>query len=167
MPNPFPHLHQKLRALVCAIVGVFLIIISLVIILTQFTELSAKNENLSLASFLVILSFSGVAFQWSGVTSGFASPKVLKKIYQTGVDLFLDSLLALIAAFFAWLQSTPGMLAPWLASICICHPLVFSLAGRHFFPGIHALPASGDQGSGVGYEVELGALRLIDPFFPS
>jgi divalent metal cation (Fe/Co/Zn/Cd) transporter len=69
MPNPFPHLHQKLRELVCAIVGVFLIIISLVIILTQFTELSAKNENLSLASFLVILSFRGVARKWSGIRS--------------------------------------------------------------------------------------------------
>ncbi|MCX6961275.1 MAG: hypothetical protein NTZ08_02320 [Verrucomicrobia bacterium] len=129
MPNPLPQLHQRLRALVCAIVGVFLIIISLVIILTQFTELSAKNENLSLASFLVILSFSGVAFQWSTVTSGFASPKVLKKIYQTGVDLFLDSLLALIAAFFAWLQSTPGMLAPWLGTVClVIHWLFLSLA---------------------------------------
>jgi len=129
MPNPFPHLHQKLRALVCAIVGVFLIIISLVIILTQFTELSAKNENLSLASFLVILSFSGVAFQWAGVTASFASPKVLKKVYQTGVDLFLDSLLALIAAFFAWLQSTPGMLAPWLATTClVVHWIFLSLA---------------------------------------
>jgi len=129
MPNPFSHLHQKLRALVCAIVAVFLVIISLVIILTQFTEVSAKNENLSLASFLVILTFSGVAFQWAGVTAGFASPKVLKKVYQTGVDLFLDSLLALIAAFFAWLQSTPGMLAPWLGTVClVIHWLFLSLA---------------------------------------
>jgi hypothetical protein len=129
MPNPFPHLHQKLRALVCAIVAVFLVIISLVIILTQFTEVSAKNENLSLASFLVILTFSGVAFQWAGVTAGFASPKVLKKVYQTGVDLFLDSLLALIAAFFAWLQSTPGMLAPWLGMVClVIHWVFLSLA---------------------------------------
>jgi hypothetical protein len=129
MPNPFSHLHQKLRALVCAIVAVFLVIISLVIILTQFTEVSAKNENLSLASFLVILTFSGVAFQWAGVTAGFASPKVLKKVYQTGVDLFLDSLLALIAAFFAWLQSTPGMLAPWLGTVCLLiHWLFLSLA---------------------------------------
>jgi hypothetical protein len=129
MPNPFQHLHQKLRALVCAIVAVFLVIISLIIIFTQFTEISAKNENLSLASFLVILTFSGVAFQWAGVTAGFASPKVLKKVYQTGVDLFLDSLLALIAAFFAWLQSTPGMLAPWLGTVClVLHWLFLSLA---------------------------------------
>ena len=129
MPNPFPHLHQKLRALVCVIVAVFLVIISLVIIFTQFTEASAKNENLSLASFLVILTFSGVAFQWAGVTASFASPKVLKKVYQTGVDLFLDSLLALIAAFFAWLQSTPGMLAPWLGTVClVIHWLFLSLA---------------------------------------
>lgn len=129
MPNSFPHLHQKLRSLVSVLVGVFMVIISVVIVATQFTELSVKNENLSLASFLVILSFSGVAFQWAGVTASFASPKVLKKVYQTGVDLFLDSLLALIAAFFAWLQSTPGLLASWLATTCmVIHWIFLSLA---------------------------------------
>lgn len=143
MPNPFPHLHQKLRALVCAIAAVFLVIISLVIIFTQFTEVSAKNENLSLASFLVILTFSGVAFQWAGVTAGFASPKVLKKVYQTGVDLFLDSLLALIAAFFAWLQSTPGMLAPWLGTVClVIHWLFLSLAVVFFLISMLCLLAA-------------------------
>ena len=87
-----------------------------------------------------MLSFSGVAFQWSGVTSGFASPKVLKKVYQTGVDLFLDSLLALIAAFFAWLQSTPGMLAPWLSSVClVIHWLFLSLAVIFFLVSILCL----------------------------
>lgn len=129
MPSFFPTIHQKLRSLVSVLVGVFMVIIALVIVLTQFTEVSAKNENLSLASFLVILTFSGVAFQWAGVTASFASPKVLKKVYQTGVDLFLDSLLALIAAFFAWLQSTPEALPPWLAMTCIIiHWIFLSLA---------------------------------------
>jgi hypothetical protein len=91
----------RLRAVVSAVVAVFLVVISIVIVATQFTEFSVKNENLSLASFIVILSFSGVAFQWAGVTARFADPKVLKRVYQTGVDLFLDSILALIAAFFA------------------------------------------------------------------
>jgi hypothetical protein len=77
----------------------------------------------------VILSFSGVAFQWAGVTARFADPKVLKRVYQTGVDLFLDSILALIAAFFAWLQSTPGMVPPWLGTLCLLiHWLFLSLA---------------------------------------
>lgn len=129
MSNILQHLHVKLRALVSAIVAIFLVVISIVVISTQFTEFSTKSENLSLASFLVILSFSGVAFQWAGVTAGFASPQVLKKVYQTAVDLFLDSLLALIAAFFAWLQSTPGLLPPWLASTClITHWVFLSLA---------------------------------------
>jgi hypothetical protein len=117
MSNFMQRLHERLRTVVSAIVAIFLIVISIVIISTQFTEFSSRNENLSLASFLVILSFSGVAFQWAGVTAGFASPKVLKKVYQTGVDLFLDSILALIAAFFAWLQSSPGLLSPGLASL--------------------------------------------------
>ena len=129
----FPQLHQKLRALVCAIVAIFLVVISIAIISTQFTEFSTRNENLSLASFLVILSFSGVAFQWAGVTAGFASPKVLKKVYQTGVDLFLDSILALIAAFFAWLQSTPNLMPPWLSSTCIVIHWVFLSLAVVFF----------------------------------
>lgn len=133
MSNFLQNLHVKLRAAVSLLVAVFLVVISVVIISTQFTEISINNENLSLASFLVILSFSGVAFQWAGVTSGFASPKVLKKVYQTGVDFFLDSLLALIAAFFAWLQSTPGMLPPWLGTVCMAiHWLFLSLAVAFF-----------------------------------
>lgn len=129
MPNPLHILHQKLRAVVCTLVAVFLAVIAVVIIVTQFSELASKNETLSLASFLVILSFSGVAFQWAGVTAGFASPKVLTKVYQTGVDLFLDSFLALIAAFFAWLQSSPGIIAPWLTTVClVIHWIFLSLA---------------------------------------
>ena len=129
MPTSFPRLHQQLRRVVSALVAVFLVVISIVIVATQFTEFSVKNENLSLASFIVILSFSGVAFQWAGVTARFADPKVLKRVYQTGVDLFLDSILALIAAFFAWLQSTPGMVPPWLGTLClIIHWLFLSLA---------------------------------------
>lgn len=129
MANILQLLHVNLRKVVSLVVAIFLVVISIVVIATQFTEFATKSENLSLASFLVILSFSGVAFQWAGVTAGFASPKVLKKVYQTGVDLFLDSLLALIAAFFAWLQSTPSMLAPWLATACIViHWIFLSLA---------------------------------------
>ena len=133
MSNFLQRFHMKLRAVVSAIVAIFLVVISIAIISTQFTEFSTRNENLSLASFLVILSFSGVAFQWSGVTAGFASPKVLKKVYQTGVDLFLDSILALIAAFFAWLQSTPELMPAWLASTCIVIHWVFLSLAVVFF----------------------------------
>jgi hypothetical protein len=133
MSNFLQRLHVRLRAVVSAIVAIFLVVISIAIISTQFTEFSTRNENLSLASFLVILSFSGVAFQWSGVTAGFASPKVLKKVYQTGVDLFLDSILALIAAFFAWLQSTPELMPAWLASTCIVIHWVFLSLAVVFF----------------------------------
>jgi len=129
MSNFLQHLHVNLRAVVSVVVAIFLVVISIVVIATQFTEFSTKSENLSLASFLVILSFSGVVFQWAGVTSDFAPLRVLKKVYQTAVDLFIDSLLALIAAFFAWLQSTPGILPPWLASTClIIHWIFLSLA---------------------------------------
>jgi hypothetical protein len=37
------------------------------------------------------------------------------------------------AAFFAWLQSTPGMLAPWLATTCMVIYWIFLSLAVVFF----------------------------------
>jgi quinol-cytochrome oxidoreductase complex cytochrome b subunit len=42
-------------------------------------------------------------------------------VYQAGIDLFLGSLLALIATFFAWLQFNSSGLAP------LFQPILFAL----------------------------------------
>lgn len=90
-----------------------LTLISLGLLAAQFTELDTNKEILTLTTFAVLLSFSALAFNWCRVNTTFISEKILKGVYQAGIDLFLASLLALVAASFAWLQSLPKL--PWPA----------------------------------------------------
>jgi hypothetical protein len=136
------HLHHWLRALVSVLVAVFFVLISVLIVVSQFSETSSKNEVLSLTSFIVILTFSSVAFNWCRVSPSFSTERVLKKVYQTGIDLLLSSLLALIASFFAWFQSTPEPGAPWLSKACLfLHWIFLSLAVVFFLLSILRLLA--------------------------
>jgi len=87
---------------------VFLTVVFISLLLTQFTELATRSEILSLSSFVTLLSFSALAFNWCRVSSSIVSESLLNLVYQAGVDLFLASLLALVATFFAWLQINPA-----------------------------------------------------------
>ena len=87
---------------------VFLTVVFISLLLTQFTELATRSEILSLSSFVTLLSFSARAFNWCRVSSSIVSESLLNLVYQAGVDLFLASLLALVATFFAWLQINPA-----------------------------------------------------------
>ncbi len=98
-----------------------LVLISLGLLASQFTELATNNEILSLTSFVVLISFSALAFNWCRVSPTLASEDILRGIYQAGIDLFLASLLALVAAFFAWLQTLPKLYFPKI------NPVLFSL----------------------------------------
>lgn len=129
MPNPFPRLPHTLLMLVCGVIALALILISVLLVATQFSEASSKNEMLSLTSFVVILTFSGLAFNWCRVPPSFASEEILKKIYRTGIHLFLSSLLALVASFFTWFQTSPEMNTPWISKTCLLlHWIFISLA---------------------------------------
>lgn len=79
MPNPFSRLPHVFFVLVCGFIALALILISLLLVVTQFSETSSKNEMLSLTSFIVILTFSGLAFNWCRVPPSFASEEILKK----------------------------------------------------------------------------------------
>lgn len=129
MPNPFSRLPRLLLVLVSSLIALTLILISALLVVTQFSETSSKNEMLSLTSFIVILTFSGLAFNWCRVPPSFASEAILQKIYRTGIHLFLSSLLALVASFFTWFQSTPEMTSPWMPKACLLlHWIFISLA---------------------------------------
>ena len=89
--------------------------------MTQFTELGTATEILSLSSFITLLSFSALAFNWCRVSPSLTPEILLASVYQAGIDLFLASLLALVATFFAWLQiNLPGLPAGF-------QPIVFFL----------------------------------------
>lgn len=109
------------RRFACALLPSFLIFISIFLLGTQLTEISTRNEIFSLSSFVVLLSFSALSFNWCRVSTACTSEEVLKIIYQAGIDLFLASLLALLATFFAWLSVNPLFLPPFL------YPVLFGL----------------------------------------
>ena len=111
IPSPMPRLNPtrvRIRKLTCFLLGPFLCLTAVVILATQFTELASKNEILSLTSFLVLLSFSALAFNWCRVSTSACSESDLVAVYEVGVDLFLSSMLALIATFLAWVQLGQG-----------------------------------------------------------
>jgi hypothetical protein len=129
MPKPSPHFNQMLLVASCAVLAVALILISLLLVVTQFSEASSKNEILSLTSFVVILTFSARAFNWCRVPPTFASEEILKKVYRTGIHLFLSSLFALVASFFTWFQTLPELNYGWLSKSCLfLHWVFISLA---------------------------------------
>lgn len=117
--------HKPLRWLSLLLIPYFFILILVVLLGMQFTELGTSNEILSFSSFITLLSLSALAFNWSRVSTSFTSDLLLETIYRAGIDLFIASLLALIATFFAWLLTKPGVIIP------------FSMITQLFLFGLH------------------------------
>jgi len=107
MSNQPSRLQRLLRRTAIVLLPAPLVIIALAILASQLSEFTTRNEILSLSSFIVILSFSGLAFNWCRVSPALASEASLNAVFHVGIDLFLASLLALVASFFAWLQTIP------------------------------------------------------------
>jgi hypothetical protein len=113
-------LRNIFRRIALALLPALLILIALSILAVQFKEVSTRNEFLSLSSFIVLISFSALAFNWCRTSPSLSSERTLKIVFQTGIDLFLASLLALVATFFAWLQtisSLPAFFYPLLFAV--------------------------------------------------
>jgi hypothetical protein len=110
-------IQKSLRWLSLLLIPYFFMLILVVLLGTQFTELGTSNEILSFSSFITMLSLSAMAFNWSRVSTSFTSEALLERIYRSGIDLFIASMLALIATFFAWLLTKPGLLVPFSRTI--------------------------------------------------
>jgi hypothetical protein len=138
MINHLLGLQILLRRITFFLLPPFLIVISLSILAAQFTEFATKSEILSLSSFVVLLSFSALAFNWCRVSPALTSEKILKLVYQSGIDLFLASLLALIASFFSWLKTNPSFLSLY-PGLFVLHWLFLTLAIFLFLIAILAI----------------------------
>jgi hypothetical protein len=103
-------LQRFLRLCALWLLPPLLVVIAVAILVAQVTELATQKEVLSLSSFVVLLSFSGLAFNWCRVSAALTPEEIPQAVYQVAIDLFLASLLALAASFFAWLQTMPGAL---------------------------------------------------------
>ena len=107
MTPHLPRLRKALRSISLFLIPPFLILILISVLVTQFTELGTAKEILSLSSFITLLSFSALTFNWCRVSPSLTPEALLGSVYQSGIDLFLASLLALVATFFAWVQINP------------------------------------------------------------
>ena len=110
MNNHLLHFHRLLRRVALIVLPPFLVLVAFSVLATQFTELSTKSEIISLSSFIVLISFSALAFNWCRVSSPLISETVSKVVYQAGIDIFISSLIALIATSFAWLKTNPSFI---------------------------------------------------------
>ena len=119
MSNYSLRFRQLLRRIACVLLPPILILISLFLLGTQLSEISTKNEIFSLSSFVILLSFGALSFNWCRVSTSLTSEDILKHIYQAGIDLFLASLLALLATFFAWLRINPFFLPAFLFPVLL------------------------------------------------
>ena len=121
MTTYFDRLLKALRSISLFLIPPFLVLITISVLVAQFSELGTANEILSLTSFITLLSFSALAFNWSRVSPTLTPESLLTPVYQTGIDLFIASLLALVATYFAWLQVNPPRILTGL------QPILFSL----------------------------------------
>lgn len=112
-------LQQSVRRVSLVLIPYCFMLILMILLATQFTELGTSNEILSLTSFATLLTLSALAFNWSRVSPSFTSERLLRQIYGSGIDLFIASLLALIATFFAWLLTKPGVFFPFSRAVVI------------------------------------------------
>jgi len=131
--TPLIPLRKFLRGSAFILLPSFLILILISVLVSQFTELGTRNEILSLSSFITLLSFSALAFNWCRISPTLTPEPLLAQVYQCGVDLFLASLLALIATFFAWFQLTPSSLPPATQPILFAIHWIFLTLSLLFF----------------------------------
>ena len=126
-------LQKLLRIVALWLLPPLLVLIAISFLAAQLTEFATQKEVLSLSSFIAILSFSGLAFNWCRVSTTLTSEATLKAVYQVGIDLFLASLLALAATFFAWVQATANILPPTFLPLLIGLHLFFLFTALVFF----------------------------------
>jgi len=123
----------RIRKVSCLLLGPFLCLTAAVLLVSQFSELDSRNEILSLTSFLVLLSFSALAFNWCRVPTSACSERDLVAVYEVGVDLFLSSMMALLATFFSWLPSGASGIPSTLNPVLFILHLVFLLGALVLF----------------------------------
>jgi signal transduction histidine kinase len=120
-------IRRKLRKISCAILPLFLGLLSLSVILLQIVEFSGKNELIPFGSFAVIVSFSALGLSWSRVPG--KSGQEIEAANKSGSDLFLASLLALCSSALAWVIGTIKFLPRFLEiPILILHIFLLALA---------------------------------------
>ena len=120
---------NRTRALAVQVSLWGLLIAAVVVVASQYREMSTLQEVASLGSFVTFLALANFAVSWSRMPADLAPLPERRKAKQVGLDLFLSSLLALLSQALLWMApvvkpSLPVLLAPLLG----LHVLLLALS---------------------------------------
>ena len=120
---------NRTRALAVQVSLWGLLIAAVVVVASQYREMSTLQEVASLGSFVTFLALANFAVSWSRMPADLAPLPERRTAKQVGLDLFLSSLLALLSQALLWMApvvkpSLPVLLAPLLG----LHVLLLALS---------------------------------------
>jgi len=142
MSNAIISFRRILLSLSCTLLRPVICVLAITMLVAQFTEVTSNSEILPLTSFIVLLSFSALAFNWCRVPPAFSSESALLIVYRTGIDLFIASLLALVSTFFAWMLTIQSGFPRFLTiAIIVLHWIFLFLALLLFVLAVLSLVA--------------------------
>lgn len=122
------------------LLGPALSLLAILLLVTQFLEMTGRREILPLTSFIVLLSFSGLAFNWCRTSSTFSSEATLERVFRSAVELFIASLLALVSVALGFMKEGTIWIPAGLAlPIFIVHWIFLALALLLFLLSIFTL----------------------------
>ena len=120
---------MSLRLWVKRLCPTALALVGLLLIILQVQEHLANREALPVSSFLVLLSIASFAYSWARITAPITSEQERLDMKLAGMDLFLSSLLSLLAAAFVWIPKTATLFAmPLVHAAFILHLIVLAIA---------------------------------------
>lgn len=79
-----------------------LLLVAVMVVISQYQELSTLQEAASLGSFITFLAMANFAISWSRMAADLAMIQERRCAKQAGLDLFLASLLALLSQALIW-----------------------------------------------------------------
>ena len=122
------------------LLGPALSLLAIVLLVAQFLEMTGSREILPLTSFIVLLSFSALAFNWCRTSSTFSSEATLERVFRSAVELFIASLLALVSVALGFMKEGISWIPAALAlPIFIIHWIFLALALLLFLLSIFTL----------------------------
>jgi len=140
MMHLIPRCRSLVRGVSLLLLPPLLVLVCGGMLVAQYFELFGNQEVLPLTSFVVLLSFAGLALSWCRVRADFTPEETLRRVYLASIDLFVSSLMALVSTAFSWVLTTQTSLPPALFySATVLHWISLLLALLLFLVAILTL----------------------------
>lgn len=120
---------HRIRALAVQLSLWGLLVAAVVVVVSQYREVSTLQEGASLGSFVTFLALANFAISWSRMQVDLATLAERRCAKQVGLDLFLSSLLALLSQALLWLAPMLKPALPMLVTPVVgLHVLLLALS---------------------------------------